>query len=48
MAVIAVDIRSRKPYADGRTFADAGEYERIEGVLTFAVDPANPANRGDS
>ena len=44
MPVIAVDIKSRRPYADGRPFADAGDYERIEGVLTCAVDPRNPAN----
>ena len=45
MAVIAVDIKSRQPYAHGKSFADAGEYERIEGVLTYAVDPTNAANR---
>ena len=45
MAVIAVDIKSRQPYADGKSFADAGEYERIEGVLTYAVDPNNAANQ---
>ena len=44
MPVVAVNIKDRNPYADGRTFGDAGEYERIEGVFTFAVDPGNPAN----
>ena len=45
MAVIAVDIKSRQPYAGGKTFAETGAYERIEGVLTYAVDPNNAANR---
>ena len=45
MAVIAVDIRSRQPYADGKSFANAGDYERIEGALTYAVDPNNAANQ---
>ena len=45
MAVIAVDVKSRQSYADGKSFADAGEYERIEGLLTYAVDPSNAANR---
>ena len=45
MAVIAVDIKSRQPYADGKDFANAGAYERVEGVLTYSVDPGNAANR---
>lgn len=45
MPVIAVEIKHRQPYADGKSFGDSGAYERIEGVLTCAVDPANPANR---
>lgn len=45
MAVIAVDIRSRQSYANGKSFADAGDYERIEGALTYAVDPNNAANQ---
>ena len=44
MAVIAVDIKNRQPYAGGKTFGSSGEYERIEGALTFAVDPHNAAN----
>jgi hypothetical protein len=45
MAVIEVNITSRKPYAEGRAFGDSGPYERIEGVLTFAVDPDSDANK---
>ena len=54
MPVISVNIKSRQPYADGQSFRapadcppdnyEPGDYERIEGVLTFAVDPRHPAN----
>ena len=44
MPVVAVNIKERRPYADGKSFGEHGEYERIEGTLTFAVDPGNPAN----
>lgn len=45
MAVIAVHTISREPYADGQPFGDTGSYERIDGALTFAVDPEHIANR---
>lgn len=45
MAVTRFEIRSREPFEGGRPFGDAGAYERIEGVLHFAVDPAHAANR---
>ncbi len=44
MPVVAVNIKARHPYADGRSFGEHGAYERIEGAFTFAVDPGNPAN----
>ena len=44
MPVISVNIKSRKPYADGKSFGENGDYERIEGVFTYAVDPTNAAN----
>jgi len=44
LPVIAFDIHSRKPYADGQEFGDVGAYEQIDGVATFAVDPNNSAN----
>ena len=44
MAVTQFEIRSREPYEEGRAFGDAGGYERIDGVLRFAVDPDNPVN----
>ena len=44
MAVTRFEIRSREPFEDGRSFGDVGAYERIDGVLHYAVDPGNPAN----
>lgn len=44
MTVIRLDIHSRAPYADGMTFGETGAYERWEGRIHFAVDPAHPAN----
>lgn len=32
------------PYADGRTFGDAGAFERVEGTAYFEVDPDDPRN----
>lgn len=46
MAVVGLAITARGPYADGMAFGDVGAYERIDGVLRFAVDPAHPANAG--
>lgn len=45
MAVIAVDITYRQPYAAGQAFGNTGAYERIDGVLTYAVDPEHVANQ---
>ena len=44
MAAVQMEIRSRGPYAGGRPFGKAGRYERIDGVVTFGVDPDNAAN----
>lgn len=44
MPVVSVDIKNRQPYADGTSFGATGDYERIDGVLGFAVEPHNPAN----
>ncbi len=37
MAVVGVEITRREPNADKQSFGDVGAYERIDGVLTFAV-----------
>lgn len=45
MAVTEPEIHGRRPYEGGRAFAAAGPYERLDGTIHFAVDPAHPANR---
>ncbi len=45
MAVTSFRITQRATVLDGRPFGDAGPYEKIAGVLSIAVDPANPANQ---
>lgn len=44
MAVARLEIRSRVPYQDGAVFGDTGAYERLDGVIHFIVDPADPSN----
>ncbi len=39
--VTGFDIVSTKPVFDGQSFGDAGAYERIDAIATFAVDPAS-------
>jgi mannonate dehydratase len=39
-------IHRREPYASGAAFGEVGPYERVDGTLSFAVDPAHPANAG--
>jgi hypothetical protein len=45
MSVTRLEIQSRAPYQDGASFGEAGAYERLDGVIHFAVDPADPANQ---
>ncbi|MDQ7054361.1 MAG: alpha/beta hydrolase domain-containing protein [candidate division KSB1 bacterium] len=40
-----IEITSRTPVLDGRSFGEAGAYELLEGRAYFAFDPANPMNR---
>jgi hypothetical protein len=44
VAVTRLEIRCRAPYEDGFAFGETGAYERLDGVVRFAVDPAHPAN----
>ena len=44
VAVLQVEITSRGRYADGRSFRHGVPYERIDGVVTFGVDPDDIAN----
>lgn len=46
MALTQLEILTREPYAEGRSFGAAGPYERIEAVAHYAVDPAQSANAG--
>ena len=45
MAVTELQIRSRRPYAEGGAFGEAGPYERLAGTIHFAVDRDAAANR---
>jgi hypothetical protein len=46
VAVQRIEIHRRGPYEAGRVFGDAGPYERLDGAIHYAVDPAHPANAG--
>lgn len=46
MAVVAFEVQRSQPFADGQEFGAVGAYTRINGVLTFAVDPLHRANAG--
>ena len=43
--VTSVKLTDRYLIEDGRQFGDTGTYERIEGKITFTVDPGNPLNQ---
>jgi hypothetical protein len=45
MAVTSFEIRRRGPYRDSSVFGDVGAYERVDGVVRFAVDPGNERNQ---
>ncbi|MBM4440813.1 MAG: hypothetical protein FJ027_10345 [Candidatus Rokubacteria bacterium] len=42
MSVTALEIQRREPVLAGRAFGATGAYEKIVGILRFAVDPALP------
>ncbi|HUM16854.1 MAG TPA: alpha/beta hydrolase domain-containing protein [Candidatus Nitrosotalea sp.] len=44
MAVVRLEVTRREPVLGGARFGGGGAYERIEGVLRFAVDPALPVH----
>ena len=44
MALVRLEITTRKPFAGGQTFGSTGAYEQIDGLAHFAVDPAHPDN----
>jgi len=44
MPVTEVRVARRAAYEDGRAFGGGGAYERLDGVVRFAVDPVAPEN----
>lgn len=44
--VASLEIQRREPYAGGKSFGDTGPYEKIAGIVRFAIDPEHPRNRG--
>ena len=44
MPVTKMEINSRRPFSDGKSFGEVGAYEQLDGTVQFAVDPDNPAN----
>ena len=44
MAVVRLEIKTRRPLADGRKFDQVGCYEQLDGSAHFAVDPAHRLN----
>lgn len=44
MAVIDVEIQSQAPYANNESLGNYGTFERIDGVLHYAVDPNDVHN----
>ena len=44
MALVKLEITTRKAFAEGQSFSAAGRYEQIDGLAHFAVDPAHPHN----
>ena len=44
MAVTALELKTRSPFAQGIAFGDAGPYQQLEGSIHFAVDPDHPRN----
>jgi hypothetical protein len=44
MAVIKLEIKARRPFAQGQAFGSVGPYEQLDGAVYFAVDPNHAAN----
>ena len=44
MAVVRLEVTRREPVLGGARFGAGSAYEKIEGVLHFAVDPAHPVH----
>ena len=44
MAVTALDVKTRQPYAQGVEFGQVGSYEQLDGTVHFSVNPDHPGN----
>ncbi len=45
MAVSKFEVNSRSDFAGGQSWGEFGNYEQIDGLVTFKVDPKNSTNR---
>ena len=43
--VVSIELTSRKPFGEGKSFGDRGSYEQWRGKVRFEVDPQLDANR---
>ena len=43
--VTRIEVKSRTDVLNGKSWGDAGPYERITGTVYFTVDPNNPHNK---
>jgi len=44
MPVTKMEIKTRRPFADGKSFGGVGVYEQLDGTVHLAIDPDNTAN----
>ena len=44
MAVTALDVKTRQPFAQGAEFGLVGPYEQLDGTVHFSVNPDHPGN----
>jgi hypothetical protein len=42
--VVRIVVEKTTPYADGKSFGDVGEFERLDGTVYMEVDPGDPLN----
>ena len=42
--VVRIEVERTTPYAGGKSFGDAGPFERLDGTVYMEVDPADPLN----
>ena len=45
MAVINFDVKNISLFADGKSFGEHGQFNQIDGVVEFTVDPNNEVNK---